>query len=97
MSFYDTLVNARSSVVSQASMNIIDRLQTDHAHPGEQVAAACAVFLITCEEFGIPAQEVFTATKNLMNGPSGKRPVFKAVSDYFRHEVAPRSSSSSLS
>lgn len=82
----DYMNNAEPRRVSTAAMTVIDRLQVEYK-PHEQVMGAAATFLILAEHFGIPAQEIFTATKNLMNGMDGKRPEFAAVMDYVKHEI----------
>jgi hypothetical protein len=78
--------NAGPRRVANAAMTVIDRLQIDFKSH-EQVMGVAATFLILAEHFGIPAQEIFTATKNLMNGMDGKRPEFAAVMEYVKHEI----------
>lgn len=72
--------------VAMASMTVLDRLQD--FRPEIQIMGAAAVFLELAEFLGIPAQEAFTATKNLINGDEGKRPEFRAISDYLNGELA---------
>jgi hypothetical protein len=77
--------NADPYSVSQAAMTVLDRLQ--NFPPAEQIMGAAAMFLILAEHRGIPAQDVFTATKNLINGVDGIRPEFRAVAEYCKHEL----------
>lgn len=77
--------NADPRTVAQAAMTAVDRLQSFPA--AEQIMGAAALFLILAEHRGIPAQDIFTATKNLINGTDGKRPEFRALAQYVKHEL----------
>lgn len=81
----DRMNNADPYRVSQAAMAVLDRLQ--NFQPAEQIMGAAALFLILAEHRGIPAQDIFVATKNLINGVDGKRPEFRAVTEYCKHEL----------
>lgn len=71
--------------VGKASMAVVDELQ---AFPPEvQMAGACATFILLAEAAGVPVADAFTTVKNIMNHADGKRPEFKAVADYIKHEL----------
>lgn len=60
----DALMNAPRQKVADACVAIFDRLQ---GLPKEmQILALAAAFLLSTDASRIPAQEAFTATKNLM-------------------------------
>lgn len=82
----DVLNMAGPRDVAMASMTVLDRLQD--FRPEIQIMGAAAVFLELADHIGIPAQEAFTATKNLINGDDGKRPEFRAISAYLKGEIA---------
>lgn len=77
--------NADPQLVARAGMTVADRLQDFPADA--QVMGVAALFLILAEASGVPAQDVFTATKNLMSNQEGRRPEFAALSDYVRNEL----------
>lgn len=82
----DVMNMAKPRDVAQASMGVLNAIQ-DH-RPEIQIMGAAAVFLQLADHLGIPAQEAFTATKNLINGDDGKRPEFKAIDAYMNGEWA---------
>lgn len=86
---YDRIINAPRAKTASATLLICNSLQDYiEAHPGVQVLATAAAFLLLCERFGVPAQDAFTAAKNLMNaheGAAGKD--FAAVREYLANEV----------
>ena len=83
---YDGLTNADPKAVAKAAMQVIDRLQLHKSHI--QAAAAAAVFLVLCDHYRVSAQDVMTATKNLLfDERQGKRPEFVALRDYVRYEI----------
>lgn len=84
----DKLHNQSVTDAGRAAMQVITSLQ-DH-RPEAQIVGACAAFLLLAEASGIPAQDLFSATKNIINGADGKRPEFAALSMYIQHEVLPR-------
>lgn len=81
----DRMNNANPHTVASAAMAVVDRLQ--NFPPADQIMGAAALFLILAEHRGIPAQDIFTATKNLINGVDGKRPEFRALAEYVKHEL----------
>lgn len=81
----DLLNNAKPDRVSRAMMEAIDRLQNYQPH--EQLMGVCALFLFLSQAWGIPAQDVFTATKNLINDADGKRPEFAGIETYIKKEL----------
>jgi hypothetical protein len=83
---YDHMVNAEPRIVSRAVMHVADGVQT--LSPDVQVMGAAAFFLMLCEAYKVPAQDVFTATTNLMNSEKGDAiPQFNAAREYIKHEV----------
>jgi hypothetical protein len=84
----DKLMNMAVSDAGRAAMQVVDALQNHR--PEAQVVGACAAFLLLAEASGMPAQDLFSATKNLINGAEGKRPEFAAVSMYIELEINPR-------
>lgn len=83
----DLFNNANPRRVAQATMAVIDATQRGF-QPHEQMHAMAASFLMLAEHWGVPAQDLFTATKNLMNDQEGKRPEFAAVQMYMENELA---------
>ncbi|MDX0455514.1 hypothetical protein GOC72_18840 [Sinorhizobium medicae] len=82
----DILNMAKPVEVAGASMTVLNGLQD---YPAEiQIMGAAAVFLELAEHIGIPAQEAFSATKNLINGDDGKRVEFRAITAYINGEIA---------
>ncbi|WP_139812523.1 hypothetical protein [Ensifer aridi] len=82
----DVMNMAAPVTVARASMTVLDRLQD--FKPEIQIMGAAAVFLELAEHLGIPAQEAFSATKNLINGDDGKRVEFRAITAYLNGELA---------
>lgn len=82
----DAFNNANPHRVSLAAMSVIDAAQRGFVAHEQAHGIACA-FLLLAEHLRIPAQDLFTATKNLMNDTTGKRPEFRAITDYLRNEV----------
>lgn len=81
----DLLNNARPDRVAQAVVDATDRLQNYQPH--EQMMGVCALFLFLADHWGVPAQDVFTATKNLINDADGKRPEFAGIEQYIKKEL----------
>lgn len=86
---YDRVVNVPAASAGQAAMGVIDALQHYiERDKGAQAVGLCSAFLLFCERFGLQAQDVFTATKNLMNAAEGDvRKDFDAVRLYLQNEV----------
>lgn len=82
----DVMNMAAPRDVAMASMGVLNSIQ-DH-RPEIQIMGAAAVFLSLADHLGIPAQEAFTATKNLINGDDGKRAEFRALDAYMEGELA---------
>lgn len=82
----DLFNNADARRVANCTMAVIDATQRGF-HPHEQMHAMAAAFLLLAEHWGVPAQDLFTATKNLMHDVEGKRPEFAAVADYMENEL----------
>lgn len=81
----DVMNMASPPQVAMAAMNVLDRLQD--FKPEIQVMGAAVIFLELCDYLGVPPQEAFVATKNLINGDNGKRVEFLAVRDYMEGEL----------
>lgn len=81
----DLFMNADPKAVALCTMQVIDSTQRHHAHI--QMHAMAASFLLLAEHWGVPAQDLFSATKLLMNSQDGKRPEFAAVSEYIEKEL----------
>jgi hypothetical protein len=82
----DLINSASPRRVAQAGMTVVDQLQVFQPH--EQLMGAAALFLVLAEHWRIPAHDVFTATKNLMNSEDGKHPAFAAMQEYVSKELA---------
>lgn len=83
----DMFMNAPVRRSANAAMAVVDALQRGF-QPAEQLHGAAAAFLIIADHWGIPAQDLFSATKNLMNDGDAKlRPEFKAVAMYVKEEL----------
>jgi hypothetical protein len=69
----------------EATMGALDGIQR---FPREaQVLASAALFVLMCERFGLDVQDMMSATSNLMNHASGRRPEFAAVAAYMAGEL----------
>jgi hypothetical protein len=82
----DLYNNANPRRVANCTMAVIDATQRGY-QPHEQMHAMAAAFLLLAEHWGVPAQDLFTATKNLMTDVEGKRPEFAAVTAYMKQEL----------
>lgn len=65
------------------AMSMLDSVQTRY-RPEEQAMGAAAVFLHLAEHYKVPAQDMFVATKNLINGSGRKE--FDAINFYLRDQ-----------
>lgn len=82
----DKLNNCSLAYGSVASMEVVDRLQK--FRPEEQVVGLAATFLLVCEHYQVPVQDVMTVTKNMINEANRKKvPEFDAVALYVRNEL----------
>lgn len=84
---YDRLANARPRAVAKATFRILDVLQ--YHQPHTQLSAAAIAFVLLCEHHKVPAQDVMTLAKNLLNAHIGKENFeeFGALRDYLRYDV----------
>lgn len=80
----DKLNNTDPVHAAHASIAVLDRLQYFPQHI--QATAAAVVFLVLAEHFKVPAQDIFTATKNMINAEDGIAE-FRAVQDYVKYEI----------
>lgn len=81
----DVMNSAQPSAVSTVALSVLNVLQD--SRPEVQVMGAAAVFLFLAEHLQVPAQDVFSATKNLINDQDGKRVEFRAVEEYLKGEL----------
>lgn len=72
--------------VANCTMQIVDTTQRGY-QPHEQLHAMAIAFLMVCDHWGMPAQDVFSAAKNLLNDQDNKRPEFSAVEQYIANEL----------
>lgn len=61
----DAFHSLRTKLAARATAAIFDANQ--YRSPEEQVAGAAAAFLLLCEAYKVPAQDAFSAVKNMMN------------------------------
>lgn len=83
----DRLNNFQRKEVAESTFLLLTRLQD---HPSDtQIASACAMFLLLCEEFKIEPQDVFVAVKNALARPReiDGEDCFRAVRLYITHEL----------
>jgi hypothetical protein len=81
----DIMNTAAPRDVAMAAMTAADRMQD--FKPEITIMGAAVLFLTLAEALDIPAQEVFTATKNLINGDDGNRVEFAGLEDYVKEEI----------
>jgi hypothetical protein len=84
----DRLNQADKAEVARACVTIFDQVQRLPKHI--QLMGLAAAFILTANASGIPAQDAFTATKNLMHDPltsTGIAPQFQAMDYHLRTEV----------
>ncbi|MCG7628368.1 hypothetical protein MHM88_11170 [Epibacterium sp. MM17-32] len=81
----DLMGMAPATESATSTMRVIDAVQD--LPPHLQLIAITATFKLMIERFGVPAQDAFTITDNLMNDQAGKRPEFAAVRMYMENEV----------
>lgn len=82
----DLYHSADPARVANCTMAVIDATQRGF-QPHEQMHAMAIAFLMLAEHWGVPAQDAFTASKNLLNDQEGKRPEFGAVVQYMKNEL----------
>lgn len=80
----DKFNTAKLRESASASFALLDVNQDEPAHI--QLHAAAAYFLLLCDHHKLSPQDVFTATKNLMNHAEGPRPEFRAIRAYMENE-----------
>lgn len=84
----DRLNMADKRQVAKGCVRVFDRVQEMPKHI--QLLSLAAAFILTANASGIPAQDAFTATKNLMYDPltrSGIAPEFQAMDFHLKTEV----------
>ena len=85
----DQLGNADLERTSRAAFAIIDSIQNQPGGilPGEAVGAITAAFVLTMEACRLPAHDAIGMARNIMADANGRRPEFKAITDYIKEEV----------
>lgn len=88
----DRLMNADRGVVASLTVRLFSAIE-DFRKERQLLALACA-FVLLCDACRIPAQDVFTAAKNLMANPIAAEadarpmgPQFEAMSYHLRTDV----------
>jgi hypothetical protein len=81
----DKFNNSKLRESASSAFALLDVNQDEPAHI--QLHAAAAYFLLLCEHHDLPPQDVFIATKNLMNHAEGPRPEFRAIRAYMEGEL----------
>src|ERR1700744_1964930 len=79
----DRLIMADRDAVARLAVLLFDRIQM-HANKEEQLLSLAAAFLLMSEAFGVPAQEGFTAVKNMMADPMRASGIYHQF-DALRH------------
>ena len=82
---HDKMNNVDPKIAANAAFFVIDKLQDLPQHL--QLLGLAAALLTASDVFKVPAQDIFTVTKNLMNSKEGLRPEFAAVRDYIKYEL----------
>lgn len=86
----DRLMNAKRGDVANGCVNIFDKVQR-FPKAIQLLSLACS-FILLCDASGVPAQDVFTAGKNLMADPltqTGLGLQFQAMRYHLNTEVLP--------
>lgn len=60
----DAFHSLRTKAAATATAEVLSAVQ--YRSPEEQVAGTACVFLLLCERYKIPAQDAFSAVKNMM-------------------------------
>jgi len=83
----DKMNNANVREVSTSCFAFVDTASRLNMKPAVVPMALAATFLLLAERMKVPAQDLFTATKNLMNHADGRRPEFAAAAEYMEKEL----------
>ncbi len=81
----DLLNMADPRRVANGTMAVVDALQP--FTPEQQLPALAAAFILLAEHYGVPAQDAFTITGNIMKHSEGRRPEFAAAAAYMKGEL----------
>lgn len=83
---YERLINVPRVDTAAATFHILSNGQSFNAPV--QLTSAAIYFLLLCEHYKMPAQDVFTIAKNLMNTHDGVLATeFEAIRLYLQCEV----------
>lgn len=84
----DQLGNADVTRVATAAFAIINAIQEHEGlMAGERIGAIAAAFILAIEASRMSAPDAIGSTRNLMADAQGRRPEFKAITDYLKTEV----------
>ena len=86
----DQLGNADLERVSTMTFSILNTVSTHGDReplPGEMVGAITAAFILTMEACQVPASDALGMARNIMADANGRRPEFKAITEYIKKEV----------
>ena len=87
------LGNADVTRVSTGAFAIINALQNHSTEehgvplPGELLGSLATAFILAMEASGLPTGDVCGTARNLMADAVGRRPEFKAITQYIKEEV----------
>ena len=84
----DKLMNASRKDVADSMVAVFDRIQLWGRE--KQLLALASAFVLLADTSGIPAQDVFSASKNLMHDPmtsTGLAPQFQAMKFHLNTDV----------
>lgn len=89
----DQLGNSNITRVSTGAFAVINALQSHNTEehgvprPGELLGSIVAAFILAMEASGLPSGDVCGMARNLMADVNGRRPEFKAITQYIKEEV----------
>lgn len=87
----DQIGNADISRVSTAAFSVMNGIQNqENMLPGESVAAITAAFILAIDASRLSGADVIGLTRNMMADADGRRPEFKAITDYIKKEILDR-------
>lgn len=82
----DAFHSLRTIKAAHATAEIFSAIQ--HRSPEEQMAGLAAAFLLAAERYRMPAQDIFTATKAMMNHHDDQgRTHFEGIRSYLDADV----------
>ena len=82
----DQISNADVTMIANATMSVVDNLQTKFPAAVQTVAIAAA-FKLLVERHGLSMQDILGPVDNIINDTKGKRPEFSAVAQYLAEQT----------